>query len=195
MTNVRAFVAVFPPPELRKALARAARELPVADDVRWVGPENLHLTLKFLGEVEDRDLARIAQRLGRVSERHGPFEVVVSGFGAFPSAGRARVLWAGIGEGADRLTALARDVGSSLEPLGFARDTRPHTPHLTLGRARGRPVALGAQTPHPGARFSVRRIELVESSLSESGATYSALGVYELSEGGDKRPDGHDDEE
>ena len=192
---MRAFVAVFPPLDLREALARAARELPVVGDVRWVKPENVHITLKFLGEVGEEDLARVAEALGPVSERHSPFEALVSGFGAFPSVGRARILWAGIGEGADRLGALARDVEGSLEPLGFARETRPYKPHLTLGRARGRPVSLGAGAPHPGIRFPVRRMDLVESVLGGAGAAYSTAAAYALSESGDQRSDGHDDKE
>lgn len=192
---MRVFVAVFPPFELREALAREARELPVAGDVRWVRPENIHITLKFLGEIEERDLARVAEALGPMSERHSPFETRVCGFGAFPSVRRARILWAGIGEGADPLSALARDVEVSLEPLGFARDTRPYRPHLTLGRARGGRVSLGAENAHPGIRFSVRRVDLVESKLGGAGAIYSTLTSYTLSERGDQRSDGHDDKE
>lgn len=192
---MRAFVAVFPPLDLREALARAARELPVAGDVRWVTPENVHLTLKFLGEVGEKDLARVAEALGPVSERHDPFEALVSGFGAFPSAGKARTLWAGIDEGAERLGALARDVEAALQPLGFAPETRPYRPHLTLGRARRRPVSLGAGTAKPGIRFPVRRMDLVESVLGGEGAAYSTLVAYALSESGDQGSDGHDDKE
>ncbi len=192
---MRAFVAVFPQLEVREALARAARELPLEGDVRWVRHENVHITLKFLGEVTEEDLARVAEVLGSVGGRHGPFEVVASGFGAFPSARRARILWAGIGEGADRLGALARDVERSLEPLGFGREDRPYTPHLTLGRARGRPVALGAEALRPGIEFSVERMDLVESVLGGAGAAYSTLAAYALSESGDQGPHGHDDKE
>lgn len=192
---MRAFVAVFPPLDLREALARAARELPVAGDVRWVTPENVHLTLKFLGEVGEKDLARVAEALGPVSERHDPFEALVSGFGAFPSAGKARILWAGIDEGAERLGALARDVEAALEPLGFAPETRPYRPHLTLARARRRPVSLGAEAAKPGIRFPVRRMDLVESVLGGEGAAYSTLVAYALSESGDQGSDGHDDKE
>lgn len=191
--GLRAFVAVFPPLELREALARAARDLPVAGDVRWARPENVHITLKFLGDVGEEDLARVAEALGPVGERHDPFEALVSGFGGFPSAGRARILWAGIDEGADRLDTLARDVEDSLEPLGFAPDTRPFRPHLTLGRARRRPVSLGAGTAQPGIRFPIRRMDLVQSLLGGAGAAYSTLAAYALSESGDQGSDGHDD--
>jgi 2'-5' RNA ligase len=185
---VRTFVAVFPPPEVRSALAGAARELPVVGEVRWVRPENVHLTLKFLGEVPEDDLDRVAEALEPLRLRHGPFEARLSSFGGFPSARRARIVWAGIGEGSEPLRALVRDVEASLEPLGFEREERAYVPHMTLGRARGRPVALEAvETPSPIPGFRVRSVELVESVLG--GSAYSTLATYLLSEGRDQRPD------
>jgi len=194
--GVRVFVAVFPPLEVRKALVRAARELPVGGEIRWTRPENVHVTLKFLGDVAEEGLVRIAEVLESVGERHEAFEAVPSGFGAFPSTRRARVVWAGIGDGAGRLQALARDVERSLQPLGFEPEIRPYTPHLTLGRARGRPVVLDAAgATVPGLRFPVRNLELVESVLGGAGAAYSTLAACALSESGDQGPDGHDDKE
>ncbi len=180
---MRTFVAVFPPLEIREALVGAARELPVTGEVRPILPANIHLTLKFLGDVSEGDLDRVAEALDQVRRRHQPFEAGFSGFGAFPSTRRARILWAGIGEGADRLRALARDVEASLGSLGFEREARAYLPHLTVGRARGRPVAMEtteALSPLPS--FSVRRMELVQSVLDAAGVTYSTLADYPLSE-------------
>ncbi|MCA1688796.1 MAG: RNA 2',3'-cyclic phosphodiesterase [Actinobacteria bacterium] len=187
---MRIFVAVFPPPEVRRALVGAARELPVVGEVHWTRPENVHLTLKFLGDVSGDDLDRVAEALEPVRLRHGSFEAGLSGFGAFPSARRARILWASTGEGSKRLGALARDVDASLEPLGFEREDRAYVPHLTLGRAGGRPVALEAvETPPPVPGFTVRNVELVESVLGGAGPTYSTLATYLLSEDRDQRSD------
>ena len=178
-TSVRAFVAVFPPPEVREALARAAHKLPVSGEVRWVRPANIHLTLKFLGDVAEADLSGVADVLEAIRERHEPFEVALCGFGAFPSGRRARIFWAGIGEGSERLRALASDVELSLEPLGFEREARPYTPHLTLGRARGRPASLDtAEASEPGPHFWVRRMELMKSTLGGAGAEYSTIEAY-----------------
>ncbi len=180
---MRTFVAVFPPPEVRRALVGAARELPVAGEVRWARPENVHLTLKFLGDVSKDALGRVAEALERVRGRHEPFEAEPSGFGAFPSAKRARILWAGIGEGSEPLRALAKDVEASLEPLGFVRENRSYLPHLTLGRARRRPVVLGAvETPSTVPGFTVRHMELIQSVRGVAGVTYSTLATYPLSE-------------
>ncbi len=183
-TRVRTFVAVFPPPGVREALAGAARELPVVGPIRWVRPENVHLTLKFLGDVSKVDLLdRVAGALEAVCGRHEPFEVEPSTFGAFPSAGRARILWAGFDEGSDRLRALAEDVEASMEPLGFEREDRTYMPHLTLGRARARPVVLAAvDTPSTLPNFTVRNVELVGSVPGGAGVTYSTLATYPLLE-------------
>lgn len=183
---MRAFVAIFPPPEVREALLHTARRHPVSGEVRWIPPPNVHLTLKFLGDVTDEQRDRIDAALGEVSGRHDPFEIVPSNLGAFPSSRKARILWAGVGEGSERLRALADDVCGSLEPLGFAREGRPYMPHVTLGRARGRPVTLRpAQITARIPRFSADRMELVRSVLGEAGAAYSVVATYPLSESGD----------
>ena len=181
-TRVRAFVAVFPPPEVRRALAGAAWELPVVGEVRWVRPENVHLTLKFLGHISKDDLlGQVTEALEPVRTRHEPFEAEPSSFGAFPSARRARILWAGIGEGSEPLRVLAKDVEASLEPLGFEREDRAYMPHLTLGRARGRPVVLGTvETPSTVPGFTVRHMDLVQSLLGGGGSIYSTLATYPL---------------
>jgi 2'-5' RNA ligase len=180
---VRVFVAVFPPPEVRRALVDAARELPVDGEVRWARPENVHLTLKFLGDVSKDDLSQVGEALEPVCGRHEPFKAEPSGFGAFPSARKARILWASIGEGSAPLRALAEDVEVSLEPLGFGREDRSYMPHLTLGRARGRPVIMEAtETSSTVPGFTVCCMEVVYSVLGGAGSTYSTLATYPLSE-------------
>jgi 2'-5' RNA ligase len=159
---VRTFVAVFPPPEVRKALSRAAYDLPASKGFRLIDPEKLHLTLKFLGDVAEHDLGRVTQALGPLGENHEPFEVSTSHFEAFPSERRAR--------------AVARDVEKLLEPAGFPREKRPYLPHLTLGRARGRRAELeDTSVSPPTLRFTVSGVELVESVPVGGGVAYSVL--------------------
>jgi len=179
---VRTFVAIFPPPEVRESLLRAAHGLSAEESIRWSRPENVHLTLKFLGDVPEEDLDGIRGVLSRVCGRHEPFEAATSGFGAFPSASKARVVWADVVEGRDALRALAEDLEIS---LGFARESRrAFRPHVTLGRVRGSPVRLElAKTGARGLRFPVREMILARSVPAEAGATYSALAAYPLSEG------------
>jgi RNA 2',3'-cyclic 3'-phosphodiesterase len=176
---VRTFVAVFPPPEVRKALFRAARDLPASKAFRLIGQEKLHLTLKFLGNVAEDDLIRVEQALEPLRGRHEPFEVETSDFGAFPSARRARILWAGVGEGSGPLRAVAQSVDDLLEPAGFGRERRPYVPHLTLGRARGSGVKLeDTSVSPPTLRFTVSGVDLVESVPGEGGVSYSVLETY-----------------
>ncbi len=176
---MRTFVAVFPPQRVREALFRAARDLPASKAFRLIGPEKLHVTLKFLGNAAEDDLIRVERALQQLRGRHEAFEVSTSGFGAFPSERRARILWAGVGEGSGPLRAVAQSVEDLLEPAGFEREQRSYVPHLTLGRARGREAKLdGARVSPPALRFMVSGVDLVESVPGEGGVSYSVLETY-----------------
>jgi RNA 2',3'-cyclic 3'-phosphodiesterase len=176
---MRAFVAVFPPPEVQSALIDAARALPT-DAFRLTAPERVHLTLKFLGEVPPEDLPRLVSTLEGIGRHGGHFDASTSGFGAFPSTRRARILWAGIGNGSEEIVSLARAVEHLLEPEGFDPEDKPFVPHLTLGRAR-RPVPFDpSATVLPELRFPVREVALVQSRHEPSGLTYSSLAGYRL---------------
>ena len=196
---MRAFVAIFPPLETRKETLASARTLPSEDRVRWIRPENVHLTLKFLGDVREENLDGLRAALGEVCAGYAPFDVVLAGLGAFPSARRAKVLWAGVGAGSYQLRSLATDVDAALAPLGFEHEKRPYVPHLTLGRVRGRPVSLDLPSGAGGMGFRVRQVELMESTLTPEGAIYETLGVFALERGeylkGDQGANVHQDEE
>src|ERR687894_2751667 len=139
---MRAFVAVFPPSEVRREALAWARRWSSDDRVRWTRPENVHLTLKFLGDVRAESLDGIRVALGEVCAEHAPFDAVLAELGAFPSARLAKILWVGVGAGSERLRSLAADVDDALASLGFEREKRPYVPHLTLGRMRGGPLNL-----------------------------------------------------
>ena len=142
-------MAVFPPQEVREALFRAARDLPSGNDFRLVGQERIHLTLKFLGDVTEDELDRSTQALEHLSGRHEPFEVSTSGFGAFPSERRARILWAGIEAGAGLLRGVAQDVEDLLEPAG-----RNQAVDLVREEAVAELVARVERDPDAGERRS-----------------------------------------
>ena len=200
---MRAFVAVFPPPEIRKKALTTARRLTPDDRVRWTRPENVHLlTLKFLGEIREEALGGLCAALSEVCAAYAPFDAGLAGLGAFPSARRARVLWAGVGAGSAGLRSLAAEVDGALAPLGFEREKRPYAPHLTLGRVRGRPANLELPSGTEELGFGVLRVDLVESTLSPEGAVYRTVRAFAL-EGeqrerqldGDEGTDVHQDEE
>jgi 2'-5' RNA ligase len=185
---VRAFVAIFPPPELQAAIAGALETVQrLNDKVRWVRPDNIHLTLKFLGNVQEETLGNVCAALEKTCAGHEPFDIGLARLGAFPSARRARILWAGVNAGSDRLRALAAGLESALTPLGFEREKRAFTPHLTLGRVRSRPADFDDALPTTtigDLRFRVRHIELMASTLSLEGATYRTIGAFALKKKG-----------
>ncbi|WP_165874050.1 RNA 2',3'-cyclic phosphodiesterase [Rubrobacter taiwanensis] len=188
---MRLFVAVALPQKLREFLRQAVRELPHRGRVRWTKPENLHLTLKFLGEVPEGSLEEVAAALEEVRRRHAPFEAAVSGLGAFPAPRRARVVWAGISEGAGPLAALAADLDETLHRrTGLEREQREYRAHITLGRPAGRPVSFDPEAISiPERRFRVEGFDLMRSVLKPGGPVYTPLGSFALE--GDQGPHGH----
>lgn len=176
---MRAFVAVFPPPEVVKEALVAAR-LSFDDRIRLTRPENVHLTLKFLGDVREELLDDIRAILAEVCAGHAPFEAALAGLGAFPSARRARILWAGVGEGSGRLRSLATGLDTGLASSGFERERHPYTPHLTLGRVQGKPASLQLPPVSIDSKIRVGSIELVKSVLSPEGPVYETLGTFAL---------------
>lgn len=175
------------PDVLRAALGREIERLrPRARGIAWVASENLHVTIKFLGSVEPERLGHVAEALEAVAAGREPFALAVRGLGAFPTASRPRVLWAGIADGRAALEALASGVDSALDALGFARESRAFSAHVTLGRAREprRDTALaselGASSGRPFGGFTVKEVALMRSDLSPRGARYTRLGAWPL---------------
>ncbi len=175
-------MAVLLPEDVRASLAGAAARLrAAAPDVAWVAPENLHVTLKFLGQVDEAHLHALAAALAAAARGGPAFEARVVGLGAFPSVGRPRVLWAGVRDGAEALAALAARVEAACVGLGFAPETRPFAAHVTLGRVRSLRCPrraprladlLDAAAGEELGRLRVERVALMESRLSPHGARY-----------------------
>src|SRR2546430_5286414 len=137
INEIRTFVAIRLDETVRAALGAAIEGLRrVARDVAWVAPENLHLTLKFLGQVREARTAELVAAIAQATSGFAAFEATVAGLGAFPTPTRPRVIWAGVGRGADALVGLAGRVDEALAALGFEREPRPFSPHATLGRVR-----------------------------------------------------------
>ena len=183
---MRLFVAVEIDPLLVATLAefgatlrRRAQTLTASARISWVSPEQLHVTARFIGEVDDKKAAVIA---GALLEELAidPFEVVVEGAGAFPERGSPRVLWAGIAQGVAELAALEAEVSRRLIHCGVPREDRPYRPHVTLARVR---EPAGLRTPAlfetlADRRFGTTRVEaitLFQSRTSPKGAVYTAL--------------------
>jgi 2'-5' RNA ligase len=183
---MRLFVAVHLPDELRERLATVQDRLRRAQaDVSWVKPGNLHITLKFLGETEPRQLDRIRSALADAAQGAAAFAAEVAGIGTF--GGRTpRVVWVGIRGGATPLVALARVVEDALAGVGIAKEKRGFTAHFTLGRVRSTrnlEVLLAALRAEPLDAFGTARVDqfsLMESELNPSGSIYTMRERFSL---------------
>jgi 2'-5' RNA ligase len=180
---MRTFVAIDLPPEIQAALAlQQAAFRAACPDARWTRPEGTHLTLKFLGEISEEQVSHVSAALSSLPP-FLPFTVEVKGFGFFPDARRPSVVWAGI-EAPQDLGELARRVEDSMEKLGFARERRAFSPHLTLARfkvPRAQPElrALVEQQANASlGRFEVSEFFLFESKLSPHGAEYRKVARF-----------------
>jgi 2'-5' RNA ligase len=145
--------------------------------IRWVAADQLHLTLKFLGEVPEPKVAGIVEALRRI--RRAPFDLSVEGTGVFPERGPARVLWAGcVGDAAE----LAEEVERALGPLGFPREERPFAAHVTIGRVK-HPRAAREVRLDPAALFGRQRVasfSLMKSELRPAGPVYAEVAAFTL---------------
>lgn len=173
---MRAFVALEIPRELREALARFQEELrAVGLDVRWTPSEQIHLTLKFLGEIEEARVDPLRRDLEAGAARHPAPRLQIVGIGAFPEQGPPRVVWAGC-RGLDPGIADAVDVAAARQ--GVLRESRAFVPHLTLGRvkAAGRlREAIGAARERRFGRMAPKELVLFRSTLRPSGAVHEAV--------------------
>lgn len=180
---MRLFVAVDVPGAVKDAIERDVvgplRE--AVEGARWTRPEGRHLTLKFLGEVPEERASAVSDALGGAVSGHSPFEASFEEVGGFPNLRRPRVLWVGIGEGAEPMGALASDVSSALEPLGFEPEKRKFSAHLTLARfKRPRPIGELPAVDVPSQGFEVAEVVLFQSHLNPKGARYTALERFAL---------------
>ncbi|MFB3816244.1 MAG: RNA 2',3'-cyclic phosphodiesterase [Candidatus Methylomirabilales bacterium] len=180
MSDLRLFVAVTLPDAVRARLARAQERLrAVQADVSWVKPENIHLTLKFIGETEVKRLPRIQAALQGVGAEVAAFALMLAGVGTF--GGRVpRVVWAGTAEGAEALATLAGRVDDALGRVGIAKERRAFSPHATLGRVRSPRnaealVAAAAALDETFGRVAVGEFVLMQSRLHPQGSVYTPL--------------------
>ncbi len=192
MEKVRTFVAINLSSEMKERLMdvqqRLRRSAP-PETVRWVRPQGIHLTLKFLGEVPASQIPQITAALREACRVHTPFTFTVGGVGCFPNPRSPRVVWVGVEEESGALVALQKSVEKAMTQLGFPRESRPFHPHLTLGRTRKglrntdrRRLGDAIATAGVGllGEVSVDAVYLMRSDLRPSGAVYTALAEARL---------------
>lgn len=184
---VRLFIALILPDEIKRKLGTLIDDLrPRTATIRWVVSQNMHLTLKFIGERPEKDIEPIAAAIEEAVKGRGKFNVRVKKCGGFPNLRNPRVLWVGI-EGAEPAIEMAREINKELVPLGIEADKRPFSPHLTLGRIKKKikpdlsPLASYMESLNFDAGSTILdRVALVKSTLTPGGPIYENLKVFEL---------------
>jgi 2'-5' RNA ligase len=187
MATVRTFIAIELDEDLKSNLLRLQnrlREQVSPRSVRWVQPDGIHLTLKFLGDTPVEQLANVKKALAEAAGEIGPFTFTVGGLGCFPNLRRPRVVWVGLQEPTGALLRLQRAIEANVAPLGFPTEKRPFSPHLTLGRvqrnisnsqAREVGEAVAAIAPGTIDEMAVAAASYIKSDLRPSGAVYTVL--------------------
>lgn len=190
MTTIRAFIAIDLPVEARTALTDFQNRLKAIvppNTVRWTGPQNIHLTLHFLGNIAANEVVKVIEVLESRSAAYPPFSLTLAGLGCFPNLRRPRIVWVGVEGDTASLVGLHHDVGQQLKVIDFRPEARPYSPHLTLGRVnKGIPArrlqqlgeAIEREQPGTGplARLTVTEINLMQSELKPGGPVYTRLG-------------------
>jgi len=184
---MRTFIAIEIPDEIKKEMAEAQSRLKGSGvEAGWTKPEGIHLTLKFLGEVEESRVPEIMDALTSAIQGMGRFRLEIAGAGAFPNPKSARVVWIGVSGDIERLITLQSSVEEAMAGLGMEREDRKFTPHLTLGRIkyiRSRDAWVSALEGIKDVKldgFDVNAVSLMKSELKRTGAVYAEIGRVEL---------------
>ena len=179
--RIRTFIAVELPDTIKMQVEQLeARLIKARADLKWVRPQDIHITLKFLGEITKERVEAARTGVRESLETIRPFRLSLSRVGAFPNLERARVLWVDVEEGRDELIRLQRQIEDVLFARNFVREPRPFSPHLTIGRVRS-PKGLGTLTdlvkkaPFQTLDFPVDRVAVIKSDLETSGPKYTVL--------------------
>jgi 2'-5' RNA ligase len=188
MLSMRAFIAIEVPDELKAKAAKLQERLEMLDiETSIVKPENMHYNLKFLGEINEADSDKVKAVLSRIVPQHAAFDLHIAGAGAFPQVTYARVVWLGAKEGAQQLSALAEDIELALADMGFGREEKPFTPHLTLARIKSgqhKPeliTVLKDMANTDIGTMHVGQVVLFQSQLTPKGPIYTPVHIVKLS--------------
>jgi 2'-5' RNA ligase len=184
--TVRTFICIDIPGSIKTRIEGLQQGLRRIDaPVSWVKPSNIHLTLKFLGAVEERRIARVCEAASRAARSTGPIAITIAGAGCFPSARSPRVLWIGLEEIPAGLKTLYDAMETEMAGCGFPRESRRFGPHLTIGRLRsqhnGRLLSEAlVSTGFEPETFDAREIIVMRSNLNPKGSIYTPLAVVPL---------------
>ncbi len=183
---MRTFIAVEVPVDAKNRIAELENRLKgTGTDIKWVEPGNIHITLKFLGDIDADQTAVIQKGLREALDAISPFALNLGRVGAFPDLNRPRVFWVSVEEGKDELIAMQQHIETELHARGFVREERPFSPHLTIGRVRsprgmGKLTEMVRSSAFETESFPVTRVAVVKSDLKPDGPVYTIIDHVEL---------------
>ncbi len=184
--KIRTFIAVHVPDGVRGKIGEFQNRLKPFDcDIRWVRPESIHVTLKFLGDVRAEQIGEISESIRIAIESLSTFEVMVGGAGVFPDSRRPRVLWVGVEKGSEELALLALKIEDVCSNFNFKKEMRAFSAHLTIGRVRS-PKGIASLVEamqtigFQGGSYSVGEVVVMKSNLQQTGAIYTPLHQIKL---------------
>ena len=189
MQTIRSFISVPITSQISSSAKRIIQKLkPLDSGIKWVPLDNLHLTLKFLGEVDNTEVHDVCKCIRRVTDSVDPFELQFAGTGAFPNSDRPRILYAGVADPSGELVRMVTGLERELADLGFKPEPRDYTPHLTLGRTRSNSGRAGdaliAEMRQLGdvelGEMVVEQVQLMASFLDKAGPTYQVMDTIDL---------------
>lgn len=178
--EVRCFIALDLPSDIRATVAKVGEIVACHwpyQSVKWTGPDNIHLTLRFLGKTDTAQLASLREALDGLVTEEPPFELTLTSVGAFPNPGRPRVLWVGLDSADHRLQGFQKRVERTVRDLGWDREAKLFQPHLTFGRIRpkaAKPIG-DWEVSIPGKRFGIGEVVLMESVFQREGVEYRPI--------------------
>lgn len=182
MKTIRAFIAIEISPPSKLKISEFINQLKRSEsDVKWVNDTQMHLTLKFLGNIEQDKIPEISGALKDIASKAVVFQIIFSGIEAFPDINRPRVIWLGIEKGADNLKKLAGHIEDKMKNLGFAKEGRCYKAHLTLGRVRslkniGALTSMISKTELDYRKeITIDKLTLFQSTLTQKGVIYTPL--------------------
>lgn len=179
---MRAFIAIELEKKIKESLSKIQDELKKPDeDIKWVNPNNIHLTLKFLGEVEEQTAPKIIRQLNEATGAAKPFTIEIKNIGGFPNLKSPRVIWAGVEKGKEELIQLAATIEDALVSLKFPKENRAFSTHFTLGRVKHIKDTQGfqrkvEQIQCPPLTQEIKSLILFKSTLTPKGPIYEKLG-------------------
>lgn len=189
--TLRAFISIEPPDELRKQIAALQKSLDAtlkSEFVKWTNPKQIHLTLRFIGEMPEADAKKVLTGMRKACKEFKPFHLHLGGLGAFPDIQRPSILWTGVSGDVEALKSLVNQINHEISGVIGMPELQQYMPHLTIGRVKELPAAklkrltaaCLAEPLHLHGCVDVKSVRLMKSALGKSGAVHTAVGEVKL---------------